>query len=138
MQQEAHCRLSQPVELHARALPGPGRLSHREATLLRDQLLFDRQTKPDKDHSQGNTGRSGAAARSRAACGVIREDDVLELYHSINSVCAQKARIALEEKGQKAIDHIMTLRGDQYEEIGRASCRERARSEGRADVHTES
>src|SRR5262249_12869684 len=32
-----------------------------------------------------------------------------------NSVCAQKARIALEEKGQKAIDHIMTLRGDQYE-----------------------
>src|SRR5262245_7803526 len=114
MQQEAHCRLSQPVELHARALPGPGRLSHREATLLRDQLLFDRQTKPDGDHSQGNTGRSGAAARSRAACGVIREDDVLELYHS-NSVCAQKARIALEEKGQKAIDHIMTLRGDQYE-----------------------
>jgi glutathione S-transferase len=40
---------------------------------------------------------------------------VLELYHSINSVCAQKARIALEEKAQKAIDHIMTLRGDQYE-----------------------
>ena len=40
---------------------------------------------------------------------------MLELYHSINSVCAQKARIALEEKGQKAIDHIMTLRGDQYE-----------------------
>ena len=40
---------------------------------------------------------------------------MLELYHSINSVCAQKGRIALEEKGQKAIDHIMTLRGDQYE-----------------------
>ena len=40
---------------------------------------------------------------------------MLELYHSINSVCAQKARIALEEKGQKAADHIMTLRGDQYE-----------------------
>src|SRR5262249_13263459 len=102
MQQEAHCRLSQPVELHARALPGPRRLSHREATLLRDQLLFDRQAQPDRDHSQGDPCRSGAAARSRAACGVIREDDVLELYHSINSVCAQKARIALEEKGQKA------------------------------------
>jgi glutathione S-transferase len=40
---------------------------------------------------------------------------MLELYHSINSVCAQKVRIALEEKGQKAKDHIMTLRGDQNE-----------------------
>jgi glutathione S-transferase len=40
---------------------------------------------------------------------------VLELYHSINSVCAQKVRIALEEKGQQAEDHIMTLRGDQYD-----------------------
>ena len=38
---------------------------------------------------------------------------MLELYHTINSVCAQKVRIALEEKGQKAVDHIMTLRGDQ-------------------------
>jgi hypothetical protein len=27
---------------------------------------------------------------------------VLELYHNINPVCAQKVRIALEEKGQKA------------------------------------
>jgi glutathione S-transferase len=40
---------------------------------------------------------------------------VLELYHSINSVCAQKVRIALVEKHQQAKDHIMTLRGDQYE-----------------------
>jgi glutathione S-transferase len=40
---------------------------------------------------------------------------MLELYHSINSVCAQKVRIALQEKGQEAKDHIMTLRGDQYE-----------------------
>ena len=40
---------------------------------------------------------------------------MLELYHSINSVCAQKVRIALEEKGLAAKDHIMTLRGDQYE-----------------------
>ena len=40
---------------------------------------------------------------------------MLELYHSINSVCAQKVRIALEEKGEKAKDHIMTLRGDQYD-----------------------
>jgi glutathione S-transferase len=39
----------------------------------------------------------------------------VELYHSINSVCAQKVRIALNEKGQQAKDHIMTLRGDQYE-----------------------
>lgn len=40
---------------------------------------------------------------------------MLELYHSINSVCAQKVRIALQEKGQDAKDHIMTLRGDQFE-----------------------
>ena len=40
---------------------------------------------------------------------------MLELYHSINSVCAQKVRIALHEKGLPATDHIMTLRGDQFE-----------------------
>jgi glutathione S-transferase len=38
---------------------------------------------------------------------------VLELYQSINSVCSQKVRIALKEKGLEAKDHIMTLRGDQ-------------------------
>jgi glutathione S-transferase len=46
---------------------------------------------------------------------VSREDDVLELYHSINSVCAQKVRIALHEKGQAATEHLMTLRGDQFD-----------------------
>jgi glutathione S-transferase len=40
---------------------------------------------------------------------------MLELYHSINSVCAQKVRIALEEKRLQAKDRIMTLRGDQFE-----------------------
>ena len=40
---------------------------------------------------------------------------MLELYHSINSVCAQKVRIALNEKGQEAREHVMTLRGDQNE-----------------------
>jgi glutathione S-transferase len=40
---------------------------------------------------------------------------MLELYHNINSVCAQKVRIALNEKGQEATDHILTLRGDQNE-----------------------
>jgi glutathione S-transferase len=40
---------------------------------------------------------------------------VLELYHNINSVCAQKVRIALEEKGLKANEHTMTLRGDQFD-----------------------
>jgi glutathione S-transferase len=44
-----------------------------------------------------------------------KEHDVLELYHSINSVCAHKVRIALIEKGVVAEDRIMTLRGDQYE-----------------------
>jgi glutathione S-transferase len=36
-------------------------------------------------------------------------------YHNINSVCAQKVRIALEEKGQEANEHIMPLRGDQFD-----------------------
>ncbi len=40
---------------------------------------------------------------------------MLELYRSVNSVCAQKVRIALKEKGQEASDHFMTLRGDQYD-----------------------
>jgi glutathione S-transferase len=38
---------------------------------------------------------------------------MLELYQSINSVCSQKVRIALKEKGLDAKEHIMTLRGDQ-------------------------
>jgi glutathione S-transferase len=42
-----------------------------------------------------------------------RRTKVLELYHNINSVCAQKVRIALEEKGQKAKDQVLTLQGDQ-------------------------
>lgn len=40
---------------------------------------------------------------------------MLELYHSINSVCAQKARIALAEKGLDYQEHLMTLAGDQFE-----------------------
>jgi glutathione S-transferase len=38
---------------------------------------------------------------------------MLELYHNINSVCAQKVRIALAEKGQKVTEHVLTLQGDQ-------------------------
>lgn len=38
---------------------------------------------------------------------------MLELYHNINSVCAQKVRIALKEKGQEAEEHLLALRGDQ-------------------------
>jgi glutathione S-transferase len=41
------------------------------------------------------------------------EVDVLELYHNINSVCAQKVRIALAEKGHEAKEHLLTLQGDQ-------------------------
>jgi glutathione S-transferase len=40
---------------------------------------------------------------------------MLELYHNINSVCAQKVRIALKEKGRDAKEHLLTLRGDQNE-----------------------
>ena len=38
---------------------------------------------------------------------------MLELYHNINSVCAQKVRVALKEKGLEPKEHILTLRGDQ-------------------------
>ncbi len=40
---------------------------------------------------------------------------MLELYHNINSVCAQKVRVALSEKELKVKEHLMTLRGDQHE-----------------------
>lgn len=40
---------------------------------------------------------------------------MLELYHSVNSVCAQKVRLALIEKGLEAKEHPMTLRGDQFD-----------------------
>ena len=38
---------------------------------------------------------------------------MLELDHNINSVCAQKVRIALKEKGEHAKEHLLTLQGDQ-------------------------
>jgi glutathione S-transferase len=40
---------------------------------------------------------------------------MLELYHSINSVCAQKVRLALTEKELEAKEHLMTLCGDQFQ-----------------------
>ena len=40
---------------------------------------------------------------------------MLELYHSVNSVCAQKVRVALAEKGLEYKSHFMTLRGDQFD-----------------------
>src|ERR1700692_2346777 len=40
---------------------------------------------------------------------------MLELYNNINSVCAQKVRIALAEKGRVLTEHLLTLRGDQNE-----------------------
>lgn len=40
---------------------------------------------------------------------------MLELYHNINSVCAQKVRIALAEKGLEAREHLLTLGGDQFD-----------------------
>src|ERR1700723_1072404 len=38
---------------------------------------------------------------------------MLELYNNINSVCAQKVRIALKEKRQQVTEHLLTLQGDQ-------------------------
>jgi glutathione S-transferase len=40
---------------------------------------------------------------------------VLELYHTVNSVCAQKVRIQLEEKGLPWAGKLMSLRGDQFD-----------------------
>jgi glutathione S-transferase len=40
---------------------------------------------------------------------------MLELYHTVNSVCAQKVRVELEEKALDWKSHLMTLRGDQFE-----------------------
>lgn len=40
---------------------------------------------------------------------------MLEHYHNINSVCAQKVRVALKEKGLDAKEHLLTLRGDQHD-----------------------
>src|SRR5262249_12688066 len=40
----------------------------------------------------------------------VRKREMLELYHSINSVCAQKVRLALTEKELEAKEHLMTLR----------------------------
>ena len=40
---------------------------------------------------------------------------MLELYDNGNSVCAQKVRVALAEKGLEWKRHAMTLRGDQFD-----------------------
>lgn len=40
---------------------------------------------------------------------------MLELYHSVNSVCAQKVRVALAEKGLAYAEHLLTLQGDQFD-----------------------
>src|SRR3981189_81245 len=40
---------------------------------------------------------------------------MLELYHSINSVCAHKVRVALHEKGLACTDHCMTLAGARFD-----------------------
>ena len=40
---------------------------------------------------------------------------MIELYHSVNSVCAQKVRVVLAEKNLEYQEHLMTLRGDQFD-----------------------
>src|SRR5258705_37269 len=40
---------------------------------------------------------------------------MLELYHNINSVCAQKVRVALAEKGLAYQEHLIDLRGGQFD-----------------------
>lgn len=40
---------------------------------------------------------------------------MIELYHNVNSVCAQKVRMALIEKGVEVEERVLTLRGDQFD-----------------------
>ncbi|WP_207003682.1 glutathione S-transferase family protein [Trinickia mobilis] len=40
---------------------------------------------------------------------------MLELYHIINSASSHKVRLALQEKGLEAKEHLMTLSGDQFD-----------------------
>jgi glutathione S-transferase len=40
---------------------------------------------------------------------------MLELYHNVNSVCAQKVRVALAEKGLEYREHLIDLRGGQFD-----------------------
>lgn len=40
---------------------------------------------------------------------------MLELYHGTTSVCAQKVRLTLAEKGLDWESHLMTLNGDQFD-----------------------
>ena len=40
---------------------------------------------------------------------------MLELYHGTTSVCAQKARLTLAEKGLEWESHLMPLNGDQLD-----------------------
>jgi hypothetical protein len=44
-----------------------------------------------------------------------REEHTLELYNNTNSVCAQKIRLALAEKGLQAKEHMLNLQGDQFD-----------------------
>jgi glutathione S-transferase len=56
-----------------------------------------------------------AAVRTCVASQLDRQagGQMLELYNNINSVCAQKVRIALFEKGRDVVEHLLTLQGDQ-------------------------
>jgi glutathione S-transferase len=54
-------------------------------------------------------------AKSSSSHSASGEDEVLEHYHNVNSVCAQKVRIALAEKGLDVKEHLLTLRGDQHD-----------------------
>jgi glutathione S-transferase len=40
---------------------------------------------------------------------------MLELYHNVNSVCAQKVRVALAEKGLSYQEQLIDLRGGQFD-----------------------
>ena len=40
---------------------------------------------------------------------------MLELYHGTTSVCAQKARLTLAEKGLEWESHLLALNGDQLD-----------------------
>ena len=84
-------------------------------TLHRTWHLFIRQQTSVINAIRAVSAAGSASIRNNCMITQLREGDLLELHHNINSVCAQKVRIALKEKGQEAKEHLLTLRGDQHD-----------------------
>src|SRR5258708_6608940 len=105
--------------------PAPRGLPSSQALVRNDPRPARRRARlrACKDHQHPAHRERGVAQHPfRPGCGgravtrgSKREQSVLELYHIINSVSAQKVRMPLHEKGLEAKEHLMTLAGDQFD-----------------------